>query len=70
MTKLLGLMNISPSYWALQAFGYNVVRLYPDVSGTDSKVTLKFRGVVQESNAAGAYSCYGNLSDWLVDGTY
>ena len=33
---------ISPSYWAPQRFGYNLVRIYPENAG---KVTVKFRGI-------------------------
>ncbi|MCQ2106574.1 MAG: DUF6055 domain-containing protein [Fibrobacter sp.] len=53
-----------PSYWAPQRFGYNLVRLYPDSVG---KVTVKFRGIVQESKAA-AYGCKGNESYWAYEG--
>ncbi|MCQ2103646.1 MAG: DUF6055 domain-containing protein [Fibrobacter sp.] len=49
-----------PSYWAPQRFGYNLVRLYPDSAG---KVSVKFRGIVQESKPA-AYGCKGNESYW------
>lgn len=49
-----------PSYWAPQRFGYNLVRLYPDSAG---KVTVKFRGIVQESKPA-AFGCKGNESYW------
>ena len=49
-----------PNYWAPQRFGYNLVRLYPDSVG---KVTVKFRGIVQESKPA-PYQCLGNESYW------
>lgn len=55
---------ISPSYWAPQAFGYNLIRIYPTTTGADSKITVQFRGIVQEKNAAGKYSCYGNMNDY------
>lgn len=55
---------ISPSYWAPQPFGYNLVRIYPTTTGADSKITVQFRGIVQEKNNAGAYTCYGNLTDY------
>ncbi|SHO56889.1 DUF6055 domain-containing protein [Vibrio quintilis] len=38
---------VSPYYWAPQRWGYNIIRLYPE-SGA-SKVTVKFRGVVQQN---------------------
>ena len=53
-----------PSYWAPQRFGYNLVRLYPDSAG---KVSVKFRGIVQQSKPA-AYSCLGNESYWAYEG--
>jgi hypothetical protein len=42
---------VSPSLWAPQRFGYNVVRLYPDAGA--STVTVKFRGINQTGSNAG-----------------
>lgn len=39
----------SPDYWAPQAYGYNLVRIYPSTTGANSTITVKFRGVVQTS---------------------
>ncbi len=50
-----------PSYWAPQRFGYNLVRLYPDSAG---KVTVKFRGIVQQSKPSAEYGCFGTESIW------
>lgn len=50
-----------PSYWAPQRFGYNLVRLYPDSAG---KVSVKFRGIVQQSKPASEYGCFGTESVW------
>ncbi len=50
-----------PSYWAPQRFGYNLVRIYPDSAG---KVTVKFRGIVQQSKPASEYGCFGTESVW------
>jgi len=50
-----------PSYWAPQRFGYNLVRLYPDSAG---KVTVKFRGIVQQSKPASEFGCAGSESVW------
>jgi Family of unknown function (DUF6055) len=36
---------VSPSFWAPQRWGYNVVRLFPDAGATS--VTVTFRGVIQ-----------------------
>ena len=43
---------VSPYYWAPQRFGYNVVRLFPEVGAKE--VTVTFRGVTQS----------GTSSDW------
>jgi hypothetical protein len=42
---------VSPFYWAPQRWGYNVVRLHPDPGAT--RVTVAFRGVVQEGADSG-----------------
>ena len=51
---------ISPSYWAPQRLGYNLVRLYPDKAG---KVTVKFRGIVQDKPTVNGYKCFGDNND-------
>ena len=51
---------ISPSYWAPQRWGYNLVRIYPKVAG---KVTVKFRGVVQDKKTVNGYKCFGDNED-------
>lgn len=53
-----------PSYWAPQRFGYNLVRLYPNAAG---KVTVKFRGIVQQSKPASEYGCKGSESSWVYE---
>ncbi len=53
-----------PSYWAPQRFGYNLVRLYPDAAG---KVSVKFRGIVQQSKPASEYGCKGSESSWVYE---
>lgn len=42
---------VSPSSWAPQRWGYNVVRLHPEAGATQVKVT--FRGVVQDGASSG-----------------
>ena len=58
---------ISPSYWAPQRWGYNLVRIYPDSVG---KVTVKFRGVVQKKPAVTGYTCFGDNTDYYKGKTY
>jgi len=52
---------ISPSYWAPQRLGYNLVRIYPDSAG---KVTVKFRGIVQHEKVVEGYTCFGDNDDY------
>ncbi|WP_405339536.1 T9SS type A sorting domain-containing protein [Fibrobacter sp.] len=58
---------ISPSYWAPQRWGYNLVRIYPDSAG---KVTVKFRGIVQEKPTVQGYTCFGDNTDYYKGKTY
>ncbi len=58
---------ISPSYWAPQRWGYNLVRIYPDSAG---KVTVKFRGIVQEKPTVSGYKCFGDNTDYYKGKTY
>ena len=58
---------ISPSYWAPQRWGYNLVRIYPDSAG---KVTVKFRGIVQEKPTVSGYKCFGDNIDYYKGKTY
>ena len=58
---------ISPSYWAPQRWGYNLVRIYPDSAG---KVTVKFRGIVQEKLTVNGYTCFGDNTDYYKGKTY
>ena len=58
---------ISPSYWAPQRLGYNLVRIYPEKAG---KVTVKFRGIVQEKPAVKGYACFGDNTDYYMGKTY
>ena len=58
---------ISPSYWAPQRLGYNLVRIYPEKAG---KVTVKFRGVVQDKPAVKGYTCFGDNTDYYMGKTY
>ena len=51
---------ITPSYWAPQRWGYNLVRIYPDKAG---KVTVKFRGIVQDKPTVKGYTCFGDNED-------
>ena len=51
---------ISPSYWAPQRWGYNLVRIYPEKAG---KVTVKFRGIVQDKKTVNGYTCFGDNED-------
>lgn len=46
---------ISPSYWAPQRWGYNLVRIFPDTVG---RVKVRFRGIVQEEKTVNGYNCY------------
>lgn len=46
---------ISPSYWAPQRWGYNLVRIYPDTVG---RVKVKFRGIVQDEKVVNGYDCF------------
>ena len=57
---------VVPSYWAPQRLGYNLVRLYPDKAG---KVSVKFRGIVQQEKAQG-YTCFGDNTDYYMGKTY
>lgn len=58
---------ISPSYWAPERFGYNLVRIYPNSPG---KVTIKFRGIVQQAKTVDGYSCFGDNTDWYMGKMY
>jgi carbonic anhydrase/acetyltransferase-like protein (isoleucine patch superfamily) len=58
---------ISPSYWAPQRWGYNLVRIYPEKAG---KVTVKFRGIVQEKPTVNGYTCFGDNTDHYKGKTY
>ena len=58
---------ISPSYWAPQRWGYNLVRIYPEKAG---KVTVKFRGVVQDKKTVAGYTCFGDNTDYYKGKTY
>ena len=58
---------ISPSYWAPQRWGYNLVRIYPDSAG---KVTVKFRGIAQDKPAVSGYTCFGDNTDYYKGKTY
>ncbi|WP_244536552.1 DUF6055 domain-containing protein [Fibrobacter sp. UWB7] len=58
---------ISPSYWAPQRWGYNLVRIYPNSAG---KVTVKFRGIVQEKPTVNGYTCFGDNTDYYKGKTY
>ncbi|MDY6330903.1 MAG: DUF6055 domain-containing protein [Fibrobacter sp.] len=58
---------ISPSYWAPQRWGYNLVRIYPDSAG---KVTVKFRGIVQDKPTVSGYKCFGDNTDYYKGKTY
>ena len=58
---------ISPIYWAPQRWGYNLVRIYPDSAG---KVTVKFRGIVQEKPTVNGYTCFGDNTDYYKGKTY
>lgn len=58
---------ISPSYWAPQRWGYNLVRIYPETAG---KVTVKFRGIVQEKPTVSGYKCFGDNIDYYKGKTY
>ena len=58
---------ISPSYWAPQRWGYNLVRIYPEKAG---KVTVKFRGIVQSKPAVNGYTCFGDNNDTYKGKTY
>ena len=58
---------ISPSYWAPQRWGYNLVRIYPDTVG---RVKVKFRGIVQEQKTIEGYSCFGDQHDYHLGKSY
>lgn len=58
---------ISPSYWAPQRWGYNLVRIYPDSAG---KVMVKFRGIVQQKPTVNGYTCFGDNTDYYKGKTY
>ena len=58
---------ISPSYWAPQRWGYNLVRIYPETAG---KVTIKFRRIVQEKPTVSGYKCFGDNTDYYKGKTY
>ena len=58
---------ISPSYWAPQRWGYNLVRIYPETAG---KVTVKFRGIVQKKPTVSGYKCFGDNTDYYKGKTY
>lgn len=58
-----GARYVSPSYWAPQRFGYNIVRIYPDSAGD---VMVKFRGIVQKEKVLDGYKCFGdNVDDYM-----
>ncbi|PWK82702.1 hypothetical protein B0H50_1612 [Hallerella porci] len=52
---------ISPSYWAPQRYGYNIVKLYPNQNA--QKETVKFRGIMQQKSIDG-YTCFGDNHDF------
>ena len=58
---------ISPSYWAPQRWGYNLVRIYPEKAG---KVMVKFRGIVQDKATVTGYTCFGDNTDYYKGKTY
>ncbi|SHJ40726.1 DUF6055 domain-containing protein [Fibrobacter sp. UWP2] len=58
---------ISPSYWAPQRWGYNLVRIYPEKAG---KVMVKFRGIVQDKPTVIGYKCFGDNTDYYKGKTY
>ncbi len=58
---------VSPSYWAPQRWGYNLVRIYPEKAGT---VTVKFRGIVQDKPTVNGYKCFGDNTDYYKGKTY
>ena len=58
---------ISPSYWAPQRWGYNIVRIYPEKAG---KVTVKFRGIVQDKPTVNGYACFGDNTDYYKGKNY
>ena len=58
---------ISPSYWAPQRWGYNLVRIYPEQAG---KVTVKFRGIIQSKPTVSGYTCFGDNTDYYMGKTY
>ena len=58
---------VSPSYWAPQRWGYNLVRIYPQQAG---KVVVKFRGIVQEKPTVNGYNCFGDNTDYYLGKTY
>ncbi|WP_290745806.1 DUF6055 domain-containing protein [Fibrobacter sp. UBA4309] len=58
---------ISPSYWAPQRWGYNLVRIYPEKAG---KVTVKFRGIVQDKPTVSGYKCFGDNTDRYMGKSY
>ena len=58
---------VSPSYWAPQRWGYNLVRIYPEKAG---KVTVKFRGIVQDKKAVNGYTCFGDNTDYYKGQNY
>lgn len=58
---------ISPSYWAPQRWGYNLVRIYPEKAG---KVTVKFRGIVQDKPTVNGYKCFGDNTDRYMGKSY
>lgn len=49
---------LSPSYWAPQALGYNLVRIYPDQSASNSTITVKFRGITQATPNSTSWGSY------------
>lgn len=61
---------VTPSAWAPQRFGYNLVRLFPDPGATEVRIT--FRGVLQDGPANADFGPYANQpasipepsSDW------
>ena len=69
MNKMEGEDNryISPSYWAPQRWGYNLVRIYPDKAG---KVKVKFRGIVQDKKTVNGYQCFGDNDDYYMGKKY
>ncbi|HSQ42949.1 MAG TPA: DUF6055 domain-containing protein [Fibrobacteraceae bacterium] len=57
----------SPPYWAPQPYGYNLVRIYPDTTSSNSTITVKFRGVVQTSPYNSTFASTDSLVPSSID---